>query len=427
GGAFVESGGPTVADLEGDGRPEVVVGRWVLDGIHGRLRWRGRGDTGRGVNGPAGPISCVGDLDGDGRAEVVAGRTVFEADGRARWTAPGPDGWCALGPVRGEGEADVVLVGEGQLRVFAPNGRRVFARALVGASGLERGGPPALADVDGDGAAEIVVAHATALAVYDPGCAAAGGECEAPGLRWSVEVSDPSAATGVVLFDAEGDGAWELAHADQYFLRVLDARSGEVRSLVRNHSRTRTEAPVAADVDGDGRVDLAICSGGRRDDLTSPRPGVRVFGDWYGRWSDARGWAHGHAFDALFEGSLAPRRPERFRAVRASRDARAADLRVDVLRTECEADRVEVIARVWNAGERPAPAGVVVALYGDGVRLGEARTERILAPGERTVVALRGWRGEGRFRVEVDRPEDEREGGRVAECDEANAVLTRCE
>ena len=38
-----------------------------------------------------------------------------------------------------------------------------------------------------------------------------------------------------------------------------------------------------------------------------------------------------------------------------------------------------------------------------------------------------GWRGEGRFRVEVDRPEDEREGGRVAECDEANAVLTRCE
>jgi len=85
-------GGPVIslADLEGDGDPEVIVGNVVLDGQSGMLKWDGNqttnGQGGIGNNGFLGPSSTVADLDLDGIQEVVAGNTVYAADGSEIWS-----------------------------------------------------------------------------------------------------------------------------------------------------------------------------------------------------------------------------------------------------------------------------------------------------------------------------------------------------
>jgi hypothetical protein len=79
----VFSSEPTVADLNGDGRPEIIVGVYSLanDGGHllvlentGALLYDitlpNQGNNGNGIGVPAAPT--VGDLDGDGQLEIAA-------------------------------------------------------------------------------------------------------------------------------------------------------------------------------------------------------------------------------------------------------------------------------------------------------------------------------------------------------------------
>jgi outer membrane protein assembly factor BamB len=110
-------GEPLVADLDGDGRPEVTVrgetGRVVvLDGVTGKERWAGAKEGSR--YGPAPDRFVVGpDLDGDGRPELFVARHVRDryrdqhllrvlalsgAGGRVLWQArlpapQQPEGW----------------------------------------------------------------------------------------------------------------------------------------------------------------------------------------------------------------------------------------------------------------------------------------------------------------------------------------------
>jgi hypothetical protein len=70
-------GGPSIADLDADGVPEIAIGRQVLSN-EGRLRWTG---TGPSRGGDKGANSIVVDLDRDGRPEVVAGNTAYVGQG----------------------------------------------------------------------------------------------------------------------------------------------------------------------------------------------------------------------------------------------------------------------------------------------------------------------------------------------------------
>jgi hypothetical protein len=94
---------PSIADLNADGRPEVIIGNLVLDGLTGKgpgdvdlpaeaLAWDGRdleaispgANLGIGNNAFLGPVSTVADLDRDGLQEVIAGNTVYNYDGSER-------------------------------------------------------------------------------------------------------------------------------------------------------------------------------------------------------------------------------------------------------------------------------------------------------------------------------------------------------
>ena len=133
-------GSASLADLDQDGTPEIVLGGSVFNN-DGTLRWRGdvAGGTGRGDN-RLGPLSAVADLDLDGVPEVVAGQSAYRADGSLYWNADVPDGFPALGNFDTDPNPEVVLVSAGTVYVLEHSGQLKWNAAIPGGgSGGTRG------------------------------------------------------------------------------------------------------------------------------------------------------------------------------------------------------------------------------------------------------------------------------------------------
>jgi hypothetical protein len=300
-------GSPSIADLEGDGNVEVIIGRNVLDGRTGALRWVGGPDTSRGANQVFGPISCVADLDGDGIQEVVAGRSAIRADGTTMWVDTDAfDGLCAVGELDDTSPGpEVVLVSVGYIYLIAgPTGRTLWIQHLSGGTSTN-GGAPTIADFDGDGRAEIGVASDSEYAVYDRACTGLHtpeAACTGAGILWEHASEDGSSSTtGSSVFDFNGDGRAEVIYNDQFNFRVFDGMVGTVLVEIANSSRTRTENPVIADVDNDGQAEIIFTANNEANFLRIPRnrttpPGVMIYGDRLGRWVSTRRIWNQHAY-----------------------------------------------------------------------------------------------------------------------------------
>jgi hypothetical protein len=247
--------GLAIADMEGDGAPEIAWGAAVFTTADGTLTRRFIGQGGSG-----GGLSTFVDLDGDGRLELLAGRAAFRADGSALWQrADLPDGFPAVGDFDLDGRPEAVLVGKGQLWVLdgATGATRAGPLTLPGE---DNGGPPTVADFDGapDGRPEIGVAMARYYSVTRVDFAGRGLV-----TRWKQVNHDfSSSVTGSTVFDFEGDGAAEVIYNDECFLWVYDGKSGAVRFATPTTSFTANEASMVADVDGDGRAEMVMVANG---------------------------------------------------------------------------------------------------------------------------------------------------------------------
>lgn len=244
---------PAIADLEGDGSVEVLVGPVILEGADGAVRSEGVGGTGRyAAFTEVGYISVASDLDGDGIQELVAGQTLYAPDGTIICEVSAfTDGFPAVADLDLDGEGEVVLVGNGRIQTYRDDCRPLNSWDL---DGVGNGGPPTIADFDGDGTPEIGVATDTSYAVY-----------EANGTRlWSMPVVDASSfTTGSSVFDFDGDGRAEVVYGDETSLWIFDGATGAVRLQDPFHtSRTLHEYPTIADVNGDGEADIVVPQGG---------------------------------------------------------------------------------------------------------------------------------------------------------------------
>ena len=199
-------GFPAVADFDGNGAPEVVVSAAgtlrVHDGATGELVWGPVALHGRG-----GPPT-VADLNGDGRPDVgVAAANQYAAIeidlSRPRtsfseavlWQQPTRDvssnmTGSSVFDFEGDGRAEVVYNDEHHLRIFdGRTGAKLFEHPNPSFTGLEY---PIIVDVEGDGAAEIVVA------ANDFECGDVLGECggtAGAGLRVFGHATDNWVAT----------------------------------------------------------------------------------------------------------------------------------------------------------------------------------------------------------------------------------------
>ena len=110
---------PALADLEGDGTVEVIVGALVVSGLDGTLVWEGEEGEGRPADFvEAGAMSFAADIDTDGTQEVLAGSTIYNADGSVKCSTGEPDGFPAVADLDGVGYGEMVVVADGALGVF---------------------------------------------------------------------------------------------------------------------------------------------------------------------------------------------------------------------------------------------------------------------------------------------------------------------
>ncbi len=382
---------PSLADLEGDGAVEVLVGSLVLNGADGSVRSEGADGQGRYLAfSQIGAISFAIDLDGDGVQEIIAGNTIYDADGSQRCQTGKDDGFPAAADLDMDGVGEVVTVGNGMVRIVRDDCSMVDEWTLDGA---ENGGPPTIADFDGDGVPEIGAASATAYSVY-----------EADGTRlWSATITDAiSFTSGSSVFDFDGDGRAEVVFADETTLWVFDGATGAVRIEDGRHSsRTLHEYPVVADVDDDGRAEIVVPNGGGHYDDA-------VTGMYVLESADEDGWLGGrvvwnqHAYnitnvddDLHIPAVPASNWPDHnnFRSgdvnpVSGGDWADASPI-VSVCTQACEvAAQLVVGVRVQNPGTAALAAGLPVALYVGTLDAPWAvlRTSEIIPPGGTSAV-----------------------------------------
>ena len=216
---------------------------------------------------------AIGDLDGDGLVELVApglnGRLyVFRGDGLDAgggspilWTSdlPGPAAEPALADLDGDGLAEIIVSGRDGTFAFRHDGQVLWSNPAVasfyGSESLGWGGP-SVGNLDLDPEPEIVIsAIGDALYVLDH--------------EGNVVFSDPLGndfPTIPVLADLTGDGVLDVVVAEEWTLKVIDVFNGGTVAWSRDMpdpivmlgGAGAFGSPAIADLDGDGRGEVII-------------------------------------------------------------------------------------------------------------------------------------------------------------------------
>ena len=228
-------GSGAAADIDGDGKPEVVFGTYyndehvyALNGEDGSLLWKFKSE-----GGPVDTSILLHDLTGDGQPEVVFGDSAYgtlfclKGDGEVLWKFAGQSGTDsppAAADLDGDGKIEVVY------GTMKKSGKDGFVNVLDGATGnpiwsVEIPGhiqsEPGLADLNGDTVLDVLVANW----MGDGKLRALNGK-DGEEL-WGFETKD-SVYHGVSIADFDKDKKPEVAIADRNGnVWLLEGESGE--------------------------------------------------------------------------------------------------------------------------------------------------------------------------------------------------------
>jgi len=311
---------PSVADLDGDGRDEIVITAppthtFVING-DGSRRLFPKGLPG----GEVWSSFPIIDLDGDGQLDLICGDIAITAAGKPTpdWTPPlmkdghrsmfgfapcvgdsngdgqleiyygefrpggfvhGLDhtgreipGWpqfvidqClfppVMGDVNGDGQMEIFAVdGGGHLMGWTWNGRPLLSGiAADGMTGIFKADlppyspSPTLADLDGDGRAEIILfdQRTRSLKAWrgdGTGLLSADGAI--------VHLPEAQCSGGVSVGDLGGDGTLDLFVATYWVQLARDGNTTVVNMLPQ--TAETTSQPTIADIDRDGKADIVF-------------------------------------------------------------------------------------------------------------------------------------------------------------------------
>jgi Big-like domain-containing protein/VCBS repeat protein len=372
--------GPSVGDIDGDGRPEIV---WAT--IYALYAHRADGSLVPGfpLSAPSGrefrTIPTLADLDGDGRLEILLGEQGSDAHlGVYRYSAgslaplpgwpqplPGSYASVSVGDLDGDGRLEIVAESFDRAYAWHADGSPVLGlhgAALVapivdahvnGAGSIASSAQPALADLDGDGRMEVIIGPNV---LHEDGSVAAGwstaktgavaalsaaiGDLDpaVPGLEvvlgaqaWHPDGSPvpgrplPVSLSSASLGDCGDGGLTTMAGSRNAFAPNIDAFEPEG---VRTASYPKSlygetgdvGAPVTGDFDSDGRVDVAAA-------ITDANYGgiVAVYGTQGANYDEHHEWPMlGH--DVRHSGRYSPPPPNRPTRLAASVGAAGVQL-----------------------------------------------------------------------------------------------------
>jgi hypothetical protein len=251
---FGWGGGLAIADMDGDGSPEIAYGSTVFTTVGGALKLKFAGTATETQI----AMSTFVDIDGKPGLELVTGRAAYAFDGTVIWTrADLNNGFPAIADMDGDGVPDIIVTHDGKVEILtAATGVTKFGPSPLPGTGS--GGPPTIADFTGDKVPEIGVAMQTFYSVLKPNMTT-----KALDIVWQQQSHDlSSSVTGSSVFDFEGDGRAEVVYNDECYLWVYDGPTGKVRYAGLTSSFTGTEASLVADIDGDGHADMLMIANG---------------------------------------------------------------------------------------------------------------------------------------------------------------------
>jgi hypothetical protein len=487
---YVRHGAPAFANFDEDPDSEIVFGATILDN-DGSIVWD-QGDNGGLFGSPAayiGALSAIADLTGDGYPEIVSGQHAWSVEWDTNgigqpvvtvtqlWDAGPDDGYPAIADLDQNGTPEVILVASGVVRVLDgatgelwcgvdPTGAVCDANDAARTQPIvfpdvgvdeDRGGPATIGDFDNDGRPEFAAAGAGSYVVFDLNrddediVQPVGFLPPAPGdifVRWYQETTDEtSRSTGSSLFDFQGDGVSEVLYGDECYTRVYNGATGDIIAEIESSSATIHEYPIVADSDADGNSEILIVANdiGADPRCTDqypgyvPRRGLFVYGDPNDQWVRTRRVWNSHTYHVTNSDSrgLTPvaeddnwTQPGLNNYRQNTQGAgvfNAPDLTVDIqVGFElCPEGQLEIEAVVRNEGAQGIPAGIDVSLYegtdATGMLVGTQQTAVALLPGAFTVL---DWTvpmpfGMTQYFVQVDGGD-----GAVSECQEGNNTAT---
>ena len=262
-GSFI-NGGPTIADLEADGVPEILARNAVIN-ADGSTRWTAPAPV------PTYTVPAFF-VDEQGRGRVLMLNQALDIHGAVVWQVPLGQGaqsvWFhVIADLDQDRRPEIVYVtrisgtatGTNQLRLYRSDGVEIWSRDL----GVGGGSSPAIADVDGDGRLDIILSGVVWAQAFN----ADGHE------MWRLPVANlGSDSVPPTAFDFNGDGRMEVIVTDHLKMQIVDGQTGSVIHVRGNNSRTALETPIVADVNGDGSAELMIAS----DDFANF--GLKAFG-----------------------------------------------------------------------------------------------------------------------------------------------------
>jgi hypothetical protein len=248
---------PVIADFNGDGNADIAVSSIGYQlGAFSVLLGNGDGTFRPAINySPTvssieGPLVAA-DFNGDGKADLLVGGGILLGNGDGTFQAPLPIPnfpsfqSVVVGDFNGDGKLDIVTAGplleialgngDGSFQPFSPSSNGTFVEPIL-----------VLGDFNGDGNLDLLVGNSVLLGNGD-------GTFQSP-------ITVLFAGNPVAVSDFNGDGIPDLAIASGTPNTVnilLGAGDGTFHLVLSYTTSGFLQFPIAADFNGDGRVDLA--------------------------------------------------------------------------------------------------------------------------------------------------------------------------
>lgn len=275
--AAPEAGRVAIADLNGDGKPDIVYAG--KDGL-GVLLGDGSGGFRAGKTFPVTArthLAVAADFNGDGRVDLAAsshdsnGVFVLLGDGAGDFRASPGSPFAAMqgkphnhglvaGDVNGDGKPDITFGHQenGSIAVLLGDGKGAFSPAKGSPFRIGRGFyPHALVDFDGDGKVDIVAPDIMGNAVVITRGDGKGGFTVAQ----SIPVRERPYFVVVADLDHNGRNDILVTHDDISEVAILLADTAGKFSPQTLDVGERPGHAVVADFDRDGKLDAAFATG----------------------------------------------------------------------------------------------------------------------------------------------------------------------